>query len=319
MSDRHHGILAAPTLEVRSRQTAQKVAPSAKGGSDVLIESPDLTFTMLLDAAGLTRRDVRLLRHKDGRYPGFPSLYALWRDQRPRFDAYQETQAFGDEPDLRAPIWASFVGLPGSTETLFVGMYEAELVGPLPADRPHPITGKSEPAGSCNLYRLAPLPILASYIGRLWIRWGGGYRQWVQRVDGARAGKLIVELRRSFSEDAFPGFDALILNLADIETIPAGWQAALTATRGIYLLTCPRTREQYVGMASGAGGFLARWRDYFVTGHGGNVALKSREASDYRVSILETVGSAATDAELMVLEARWKDKLQSREMGLNRN
>jgi hypothetical protein len=76
----------------------------------------------------------------------------------------------------------------------------------------------------------------------------------VQRVDGARAGKPIVELRRSFSEDAFPGFDALILNLADIETIPASWQAALTATQGIYLLTCPRTREQYVGMASGSGG-----------------------------------------------------------------
>lgn len=141
----------------------------------------------------------------------------------------------------------------------------------------------------------------------------------MQRVDGARAGKPVVELRRSFSEDEFPGFDALILNRAEIETIPAGWRAALAATRGIYLLTCPRTREQYVGMRSGGGGFLARWRDYFVTGHGGNVALKSREASDYRVSVLEAVGSAAADTELMALEARWKDKLHSREMGLNRN
>ncbi len=129
--------------------------------------APPLTFTTLLDSAGLARRYVRLLRHKDGRYPGFPSLYALWRDQRPRFDAYQETQAFGDEPDLRVPIWASFVGLPGSTETLFVGMYSAELVGPLPEERPHPITGRPEPAGSCNLYRLAPMPALADYVGRL--------------------------------------------------------------------------------------------------------------------------------------------------------
>ena len=284
-----------------------------------MTNGPPLTFTTLLDGAGLNRRDVRLLRHKDGRYPGFPSLYALWRDQRPRFEAYQETQAFGDAPDLRAPVWASFVGLPGSTETLFVGLYSAEFIGPLPTDRPHPVTGSIEPAGSCNIYQLAPLPALADYIGRLWISWGAGYRQWVQRVDGPRPGKPIVEIRRTFSEDAFPGFDALILNLADIETIPAGWRAALSATRGIYLLTCPRTREQYVGMASGTGGFLARWRDYFVTGHGGNVALKSREASDYQVSILETIGSAATDSELIALEVRWKDKLQSREMGLNRN
>lgn len=106
MSDSHGGILAAPTSVVRSRQTAKNGVPSAEGESDALIESPDLTFTMLLDAAGLARHDVRLLRHKDGRYPGFPSLYTLWRDQRPRFDAYQETQALGDEPDLRAPIWA---------------------------------------------------------------------------------------------------------------------------------------------------------------------------------------------------------------------
>ncbi|MGB3930862.1 MAG: hypothetical protein WBL20_18100 [Sphingobium sp.] len=59
--------------------------------------------------------------------------------------------------------------------------------------------------------------------------------------------------------------------------------------------------------------------EYFATGHGGNVGLKSRDPSDYRVSILETIGTSATTADLLVLEARWKDKLQSREMGLNKN
>lgn len=276
-----------------------------------------LQFATLLDLAGLPRSSVRLLRHKDGRYPGLPSPYALWRDHRARFEAYQETQGFGDAPDLRAPYWASFVGLPGSTDTLFVGLYAAELVGPLPADRPHPVTGNVEAAGSCDLYRLTLLPTLGDYAGRLWIDWGKGYRAWIQRGD--RVAKPVVELRRSFSEDAFPGFASLVLNLAQVDTIPASWMAALSATRGIYLLTCPRTREQYVGMASGAGGFLARWREYFATGHGGNVGLKAAGPSDYRVSILETIGSTTPDSELLALEARWKDKLQSREMGLNRN
>lgn len=275
-----------------------------------------LTFGCLLDIAGVARKDVRLLRHQDTRYPGQPTPFALWRDDRDRFERYQQTQGVGDAPDLRAPVWASFVGMPGK-ETLFVGLYSAELIGLLPEDRPHPLTGGIEAAGSCHLYRLSPRTELADYTGRLWIEWGTGYRAWIQRGD--RKEKPVVELRRAFSEDPFPGFAALILSLSEIGSVPSGWAAVLSSTRGIYLLTCPRTREQYVGMASGAGGFLGRWREYFATGHGGNVGLKSRDPSDYRVSILETVGTAATTADLMGLEARWKDKLQSREMGLNKN
>lgn len=275
-----------------------------------------LTFRTLLDLAGFDPRSVRLLRHQDNRYTGHLSPYILWRDNRPRFEDYQATQGFGDAPDLNAPVWASFVGVPGR-ETLFVGLYDAALIGPLPEDRRHPITGGIEPAGSCNLYRLIPKAELAEYAGRLWIEWGKGYRAWIQRGD--RVPKPVVELRRTFGEDPFPGFSALILNLSDIDTVPASWLAALSSTRGVYLLSCPRTREQYVGIASGAEGFLGRWREYLATGHGGNVGLKSREPSDYQVSILETVGTGATVNDLLAAETRWKAKLLSREMGLNRN
>lgn len=275
-----------------------------------------LTFGDLLDLAGIARHEVRLLRHQDNRYTGFRSPYVLWRDDRPRFEAYQETQAIGDAGQLRAPYWASFVGVPGK-ETLFVGLYAASLVGRLAADRPHPVTSGVEEAGTCDFYDLLLLPALEEYAGRLWIDWGKGYRAWIQRGD--RVPKPVIELRRAFAEDPFPGFAALAIDLSQIETIPRSWMEALAATRGIYLLTCPRTREQYVGMASGGDGFLGRWREYFASGHGGNVGLKSRDPSDYRVSILETVGTSASTAELLALESRWKDKLQSREMGLNRN
>jgi hypothetical protein len=278
--------------------------------------SPVLTFNALLQTAGIAPASVRLLRHQENRHPGAPSPYVLWRDYRDRFETYQETHAVREAAKLNAPLWASFVGLP-DRQTLFVGLYSAELVGLLPVDRVHPLSGGIEAAGSCNFYRLAPMPALRDYAGRLWIEWGDGYRAWIQRGDGTP--KPIAELRRTFSEDAFPGFSALILNLSQVETLPASWAAVLGSTRGVYLLTCPKTREQYVGIASGAGGLLARWQEYWATGHGGNVALKSRERSDYRVSILETVGSGVSDFELMALEARWKDKLQSREMGLNRN
>ena len=93
--------------------------------------------------------------------------------------------------------------------------------------------------------------------------------------------------------------------------------SALKSSRGIYLLTCPKTKEQYVGSASGVEGFWGRWQDYIHTGHGGNVKLKSRQNSDYQVSILEVAGSSATTNEILTMESRWQSKLQSREMGLN--
>lgn len=275
-----------------------------------------LEFGNLLDLAGIDRSAVRLLRHQDNRYTGFHSPYTLWRDHRDRFESYQSTQAIGDAANLQAPYWASFVGVPGK-ETLFVGMYSSSLVGLLPEDQVHPVTGGVMQAGSCHLYRTELLPAMQEYAGRLWIQWGDGYRTWIQRGD--RKPKPVVELRRNLGEDPFPGFQELILNLSDVDAIPSTWRAALASTRGIYLLTCPNTKEQYVGSAYGAEGFLGRWREYFITGHGGNVALKSRDPSDYQVSILETLGSGATVNDIIAAEARWKGKLQSREMGLNRN
>ena len=58
---------------------------------------------------------------------------------------------------------------------------------------------------------------------------------------------------------------------------------------------------------------------YLQTGHGGNLGLKNRDSSDYQVSILEVAGSSATLDEIRLMEGRWQTKLQSKEMGLNRN
>jgi hypothetical protein len=73
-----------------------------------------------------------------------------------------------------------------------------------------------------------------------------------------------------------------------------------------------------VGAALSDGGFLSRWE---IHGHaqGDAVGFRTRDSEDYRVSILEVAGSLATDADILALEQRWKEKLQSREMGLNRN
>ena len=93
----------------------------------------------------------------------------------------------------------------------------------------------------------------------------------------------------------------------------------MRSSRGVYILTCPRTKEQYVGSASGEDGFWGRWMEYYKTGHGGNQGLKSRDPSDYQVAILEVAGSAHSHKDILTMEGRWQDKLKSRDMGLNRN
>jgi len=126
-------------------------------------------------------------------------------------------------------------------------------------------------------------------------------------------------MRKQFKEDDFPGFLNFFKSLSELEKIPNSWIETLKNSKGIYLLTCPRTKEQYVGSATGEAGFWGRWLDYTRTGHGGDVALKSRDPSDYQVCILEVAGTALNPIQILELEKLWKRKLQSREMGLNRN
>lgn len=104
-----------------------------------------------------------------------------------------------------------------------------------------------------------------------------------------------------------------------IQGLPKSWIDTLSACGSVNLLTCPRTNEQYVGSATGQQGFWQRWMDYVRNRHGGNLGLKSKNPSVYQVSILEVAGTAATADEVRRSEGRWQAKLQSQEMGLNRN
>lgn len=275
-----------------------------------------IMFNSLLSDAGLPLAEVRLLRHKDKRAQRGRTPYELWRDNRPQFASYQSTQGIDNEVKLRGKYWASFLGTPAD-ETLFVGLYRVENMRLLDKDTPMPHMDGIDKAGSCHLYDLTLEEDLKDLVGRLVIEWGPGDRSWIQRADNQD--KTITELREKFREDDFPGFLNFAKSLSELGSLPASWVTALRATEGVYLLTCPKTKEQYVGTATGEHGFWGRWQDYVKTGHGGNVALRSRDPSDYQVSILEVAGTAAILEDVLRMESRWKAKLQTREMGLNGN
>ncbi|MGN3973652.1 GIY-YIG nuclease family protein [Tsuneonella sp. SYSU-LHT278] len=272
-----------------------------------------LTFNAILDSYGIDPADTRLLRHQ---VPASRSrtLYTLWRDDHDAFLAYQSIQTERNRSRLASPFWASFVVTPAGS-SMFAGLYAVQRVGTCPAGATDPLDGHD--VTGLDLYRQELVAASAGDVGRVFIDWGSGIRSWAQVA--ARQPKPVVEIARSFQEEAFPGYTRFFGRLSEIEALPAGWLAALGAARGIYLLTCPRTKEQYVGSATGSDGFLGRWLEYVRTGHGGNLGLRSRDPSDYQVSILEVSGSSATVEDIIATEQLWKAKLQSREMGLNRN
>jgi hypothetical protein len=280
-------------------------------------------FNSLLAHAGVPIGDTILLRHQKV-IPGRPTPYALWRDNRPEFERFQSYQNPAHRSYFSRPCWASFVVSPAG-ETLFVGLYESRLVGTVSPKLLDPVTGLIPGADKADAARIGPYDLyeclldsrLSEFDGRLVINWGRGHRSWGQVA--ANQDKEIVELRREVTETPFPGHLNFIASLSEIASLPVSWQTALASVRGIYLLTCPRTKEQYIGKASGSQGLWGRWLEYFQTGHGGNVGLKSRDPSDYQVSILEVCGSGLSESDIVALECLWKEKLQSREMGLNRN
>lgn len=275
-----------------------------------------IMFNMVLREAGFSLRDVRLLRHKDKRAERGRTPYELWRDNRAQFDAYQATQEIYQRAKLQAPYWASFVGT-SSGETMFVGLYGVRYKGLLQKDTPWVHADGIDKAGSCDSYELTLMDALSDLAGKLFIDWGPAGRAWIQRAD--KQDKRITEVRMEFKEPDFPGFLEFMKPLSKIEELPTSWVTVLKSSKGVYLLTCPKTKEQYVGSATGHDGFWGRWQEYACTGHGGNVGLKRRKPSDYQVSILEVAGSAASEEDILQMEGRWQRKLQSREMGLNRN
>jgi len=214
-----------------------------------------IRFNTLLKEAGLNLGDVRLLRHKDKRASKGRSPYELWRDNRQEFELYQSTQSFENRSKLSAPYWAAFIVSP-SDETMFVGLYSVKYQGVIKQDRPMPHMDGIDKAGSCDVYDLTLEKALSDLIGRLIIDWGEGERAWIQRAD--RQDKRVDELRKEFKEPEFPGFLNFVEPLSKIKNLPKSWIAALQSTKGVYLLTCPKTKEQYVGSATGEKGFWQR-------------------------------------------------------------
>jgi len=275
-----------------------------------------LTFNALLKLHGFDPSTVRIVRHAENRIRSDGTsvqskVIAAWRSDPAAFELYSSLHGrpvFGERQYA-----AIFVAMPDS-RTVFAGIWRILGVQENATRVSCSIVERDDPM--LYLYKLERLTDLAEYERRLSIDWGGATRAWSQNA-GAQDKKILAIADEA--DPPFPGWAAFISPIDRIPLLPVSWQAILSNARSVYLLVNRRTGQQYVGCALGAGGFFNRWSDYAATGHGGNVQLRSTTPEDLDVSVLEAVGSTATDLDVIAAEVAWKRKLGTRVHGLNSN
>lgn len=130
----------------------------------------------------------------------------------------------------------------------------------------------------------------------------------------------------------FTGYNNVSLSYEQLETIVNGnyptYHNALRNQKAVYLQTDRATGKLYVGSATAENDMLlARWRTYVFNGHGGNVdliKLIKEKGFDYikrnfQYTIIENFDSTVDDKYVLKRESYWKDVLQSRVFGYNKN
>jgi hypothetical protein len=279
---------------------------------------PLLDFREILERRGVDLRTTRLVRHDKkalAEHRKSPALLAHFvaaqaADKDPYKNARQVFQFLPETADGPLSgallVAAHSIGESwrfGDGSRPFPGYRTDSIYPPFPED---------------IVYDLIPLPGFDDLFERLVIGWKAPIA-WSQWAGGKASAKPVLELRRNAAEPPFPGFLDFHETVEQVPLLPHAWQVALASVGGVYLLTCMRTGEQYVGSASGADGFLGRWLAYAANGHGGNKLLKTRAPARYKVSVLEVYGPGAALSDILGRESAWKRKLGSLAHGLNAN
>lgn len=142
--------------------------------------------------------------------------------------------------------------------------------------------------------------------------------------------RMVGLLEQRMTVGEFPGFNSVLLSHAKLKTVVRenieSWRAALSNVAGVYVITDKSSGKQYVGSACGIGGIWSRWCAYAKSGHGGNAELRSLlsdkgapHAEDFQYAILEVCDLNASCDFVIGRESHWKEVLQTRDHGLNRN
>lgn len=288
-----------------------------------------LDFVTLLNTIDIDPAETLIVRHA----PVEKSLKRIlpWLIvERPElWLAYQQIQWESLEKAMTGATYiASFIGQEPAKGT-FAGLYrigshrELDLEGynAFPGNselKALGMAGRTPEMGDCLAFELEQLDHWHEWIGRLTIDWPKPNQAWWRRASRGLFRVATIEAESRFVR-AMPGWQDIVLTHAELQSLPASWTAALSQWRGIYFIYNTASRSGYVGSAYGAENIHGRWRDYARRGHGGNRELRHCRPEDLRFSILQRTSPDLDPADVVRLEASWKERLHTRSFGLNRN
>lgn len=116
-----------------------------------------------------------------------------------------------------------------------------------------------------------------------------------------------------------PSWDGFIVSASEVKKLPSAHEARLREWRGIYQIVDRSDGARYVGSAYGEENLLGRWRQHVASAKGVTVELRERSPDNFQFSILELLAPTAGVDEVVQKENSWKERLATREFGLNRN
>jgi GIY-YIG catalytic domain len=126
-------------------------------------------------------------------------------------------------------------------------------------------------------------------------------------------------LEESILAKRMPEWNKLQLTWDELNDLPNSWKQAISQWRGVYFILDGADGKGYVGSACGEQNLYGRWKNYAESGDGGNTLLRERAPGKFRFPMLQLVSPSDTKDEVTQLENNWKDRLHTREFGLNAN
>lgn len=288
-----------------------------------------LQLNVPLREAGIDPATTVVVRHRPVE-TAFHKIMPWIAAERPDlFVTYQQIQWSKLETAMtKARTMVAFLGHE-SKKALFVGIYEIRGHRRITFEEYWDIAGNVElkGLGMTGLQPTAPAPLLfdlalqphlEDWKGKLVVSWPGLERSWWRWAD-RNVIPIAAITEESRLVEAMPGWDQLAFAWNQLAALPTSWKAALSQWRGVYFIFDVARCQGYVGSAYGIDNILGRWRNYASSGHGGNRQLRSSNPNDLRFTILQRTSPDLEAAEVIRLEAKWKDRLHTREYGLNEN
>jgi len=174
--------------------------------------------------------------------------------------------------------------------------------------------------------------LMGPFVRRLYVRLHLAGRQRRRNMESCIDEMTVSSiLEEAFVGDPFPGHDRINHTLADLQVIVSqqrpDWRIALEHMKGVYVIHDQTTGARYVGSAYGDTGIWQRWSTYAQTLHGNNVGLQElldEKGADYfhanmKFALLEFWSMRTDDTHVLERESYWKDVLQARSLGHNKN